>query len=484
MTLLPVDELLAELERRRRPRQTPELDAMMAGLHPKQLAFVNDKSRRKTALCSRRAGKSWGIAADLLTGGFSDPGGLSVYIAKSKGDARMILWPDVLEKMDQEFKLGLKLREIDNQLMVELPNRHRLWLAGCKDVTEIEKFRGKKYRKAVVDEAQRIAFLSELISAVLQPALIDKRGELILAGTPSPIPAGMFYEKTTGDGSPRWPTYEWTILDNPHIPHAAEELRLMREEYGWDEEHPTYQREWRGLWVRDEGSLIYPFQGDKNTFDARPDEGQWQFAIGVDLGYTSSTAWVVACCRRGHPEVYILEVEKREGLIPSAVAAHCDRFLKKYPGAQLVVDAGGLGKGYVEEMRQSYGVPAQPAVKGNKRAFQELVAGDMRSGVIRLDPWKCRALIDEIQILQWTPDKSEEDDRFENHAADAFLYAVRALRPHYRPEENEPKEGSPEWQKREFAKERRQAQEAAKKRSKRNWRAELVWLPESMPLAA
>lgn len=475
MNLLPVDELLAELARRRQPKQTPQLDALLAGLHPKQQAFVADKSRRKTALCSRRAGKSWGIAADLLEGGYSDPAGLSVYIAKSKGDARMILWPDVLEKMDQEFKLGLWLREIDNQLMVELPNRHRIWLAGCKDITEIEKFRGKKYRKAVVDEAQRIAFLQELISAVLQPALIDKRGELILAGTPSPIPAGMFYEKTTGDGSPKWPTYEWTILDNPHIPHAAEELELLRTEYGWNESHPTYQREWLGKWVRDEGSLVYPYSGDLNTFRERP-EGQWQYAIGVDLGYASSCAWVVAACRRGHPEVYVLEVEKREGLIPSAVAAHCERFLKAHPGAVLVVDAGGLGIGYVEEMRQSYGVPAQPAEKKSKRAFQELVAGDMMAGVVRLDPWKCRPLIDEIQILQWAPDKSEEDDRFENHAADAFLYAVRALRPYYRPELEEPKEGTPEWHQQEWAKERKAAQDQAKKRSKR-WRG-------GLPLAA
>jgi hypothetical protein len=449
---------------------------MMGGLHPKQRAFVEDKSRRKTALCSRRAGKSWGIAADLLSGAFADPGGLSVYIAKSKGDARMILWPDVLEKMDQEYKLGLWLREVDNQLMVELPNRHRIWLAGCKDISEIEKFRGKKYRKAVVDEAQRIAFLQELISAVLQPALIDKRGELILAGTPSPIPAGMFYEKTTGDGSPKWPTYEWTILDNPHIPHAADELRLMREEYGWNEGHPTYQREWLGRWVRDEGSLIYPYNGMLNTFRELPQGDGWQYAIGVDLGYASSTAWVVACCRRGHPEVYVVEVEKREGLIPSAVAAHCERFAKAYQGALLVVDAGGLGVGYVEEMRQSYGVGAQPAEKKNKRAYQELVAGDLLSGVVRLDPWKCRPLIDEIQILQWLPDKSEEDDRFENHAADAFLYAVRALRPYYRPEFEGPKEGTPEWHRQEWAKERRMAQEKAKQRSKR-WRGEL-------PLAA
>lgn len=477
MNLLPVAELLAELERRRRPQQQEY--RFLDGLHPKQAAFVKDPTKFKAAVCSRRAGKSEGDAAWLLEGGLGDPGGLSVYVARSKGNARLIIWP-AFDRITNAYKMGLRLREIDNQLMVCLPNGHRIWLAGAKDSSEVGKFRGPKYRRVVIDEAQEYgAYLREMVAEVFEPALLDKNGELALTGTPGPVPAGLFYEATTGDGGPQWSTHSWTVLDNPYVADAAAFLERYRLRYGIDESHPTYQREWLGRWVRDVGALVYPYDGELNAYRDLP-TGEYHYAIGVDLGYSSSTAFVVACCRKGHPEVYVIEVEKREGLIPSAIAAHCERFLKAYPGAQLVVDAGGLGVGYVEEMRQSYGVPAQAAEKKNKRAFQELVAGDMQASVIRLDPWKCRPLISELQILQWAPDKSEEDERFENHAADAFLYAVRALRPYYRPEFEEPKEGSEEWVKREWAKERKVAQEQAKKRSKR-WRGAV---PPPWPLAA
>lgn len=489
MAVLPREVLLGELARRQklaaRSRDRSSL-RFLADLHPKQAAFVNDRSRRKAAICSRRSGKTWGIACWLLEGAESDPGGLSVYIARSKGDARLIIWPDVLEVINARYDLGLRLREIDNQLMVELPNRHRIWLSGCKDSSEIGKFRGKKYRRAVVDEAQELPFLHDLIAASLQPALIDKQGELCVAGTPSPIPAGFFYTLTTGDGGAQWPTHNWTILDNPHIPHAHAELAELRKAYGWDEQNPTYQREWLGRWVRDDGALVYPYDGERNAYTTELPDGEYSWVLAVDVGVINSSAFVVACCRRNHPEVYVVEAWKREGLIPSAVAAHVLRYRQKYPqlGA-IVVDEDGLGRGYAEEMRKSYGIGCIAAEKQKKRAFQELVAGDLRSGIIRIDPRACRPLLDEIQILQWAADKLGEDPRFENHAADAFLYACRALRPWYRPEVEPPKPGTREADELERKRDREQAKKLAKERSRRQWRKYgQVWLPEELPLAA
>lgn len=492
MPLLPAKVLLIELARRReeaaaRCAHTRPRLAFLDDLHPKQRAFVEDPSRQKSALCGRRSGKSWGIAAWLLEGGYSDPGGLSVYIARSKGDARLILWPDVLERMNERYELGLRLREVDNQLMVYLPNGHRIWLAGCKDVSEVGKFRGKKYRRACVDEAQELPFLRTLVDDSLSWALIDKKGELCIAGTPSPIPAGYFFEATTdgGESTAAWPTHTWTMLDNPHIPDAEGELKAKRERNGWQEDHPTYQREALGKWVRDEGALVYPYDGQRNAWDGELLEGsEYVWALGVDVGFADSTAFVVACCRKRHPEVYIVEAWKRTGLIPSAVAAHVERLKKAYPIGTIVVDEGGLGKGYAEEMRQTYGIACQAAEKTRKRAYQELTAGDLRSGTVRIDPRECRDLLDEVALLQWLPDHSAEDERFENHTADAFLYVCRALRPWYRPEVEPPKEGTPEHARQEWAKERKAAQKAARERSRERYRGIVLPFPVRYPLAA
>src|SRR5690242_3859010 len=100
MPLLPAKQLLAELARRRaeaaaRLAGTGRRLAFLEALHPKQSAFVLDRSRRKCALAGRRSGKSHGVAAWLLEGGEQDPGGLSVYVARSKGNARLIIWPAI-----------------------------------------------------------------------------------------------------------------------------------------------------------------------------------------------------------------------------------------------------------------------------------------------------------------------------------------------------------------------------------------------------
>lgn len=464
-------ELLAEYERRQAAKRLVGLPAsVLDGLHPLQRAFVADPSRRKAALCSRRAGKSWGIATWLLEGAFTDPGGLSVYVARSKGNARLIIGP-AFEDLDRRYKLGLWFREVDNQLMIQCPNGHRIWLAGAKDSSEIGKFRGPKYRRVAIDEAQEYGlYLRTMVADVFQPALIDKHGELALTGTPAPVPAGLFYEATTGDGGVRWSTHSWTILDNPHIPDAKEELQQLCEAYGWDESHPTYQREWLGRWVRDDGALVAPFDALKNSFRVGElPEGVFDYCVVVDLGAggAASTAFTVMAQHRGFPETYILSSEKKANMIPSAIAArveHLARQLPRWP--TLVVDEGGLGKGYADEMRLTYGLGVVAAEKSKKRAYLELFQGDLRAGIIKADPYTCRDLIDEMNLCQWLPDRSEIDPRFEDHAIMSAVYGARALRPNYRPEQNPPKPGTPEWYEAERIKERKAAQERVKRRLK------------------
>jgi hypothetical protein len=441
-------------------------------LHPKQQAFVLDKSRRKVAVCSRRAGKSHGILAWLLDGALDDPGGLSVYIARSKGDAMRIMGPAIELYSRLYPALQLKLREIDGQrLLVVGITRHSIWLAGCKDQSEVGKFRGagNGYKRVAIDEAQEYgAFLRDLITGAIEPALVDKKGQLLLAGTPGPIPAGIFYEVSTGDGGPQWPTHHWTIFDNPHIRDAEEEIRLFCSTYGLDKDSATYRREYLGQWVRDEGALVYPYSANINACraDEVPEGGH--LVLSLDFGVVDATAFTILKTLPGAPEVWVLKSWSKTGLIPSAVAAHVEQLIATHGrGMQIVGDEGGLGKGYAEEMRQRYGIGIVAAEKTKKRAFQEIVQGELRSGTIKIVASECYQLIDEMCLLQWAPGKLAEDARFENHCCDSLLYGVRAARAWYRPEREAPTAGTPEWwaaeQTRTRAEMRKRAEQRAKK---------------------
>jgi hypothetical protein len=450
--------------------------ALLALCHVKQRAFVADTSRRKAALCSRRAGKSFGLLVWFIVGALSDPGGLSVFIARTKGDARRILEPAVQE-LRARTGLSLAFFERDGQLMLGLPGRHALWLAGCKDQSEVGKFRGagKGFRRAAVDEAQEFAddVLRKLILGALEPALLDKHGDLCVTGTPGPIPAGLFYEITTGEGGAKWPTHHWTIHDNPHIADAKAELAAYLKQYGLTADAPVYVREWKGEWVYDPSALVYPYVGEKNACVANdiPTEGA-VWCLAVDLGASGISAFVLGCIVPGEAHVYIKSSAEHENWIPSRIAAEIERYRRDVPGLRVVVDEGGLGQGYAMEMRERYGIPCEAAEKKKKRAFQEIVAGELRSATVKIDPWGCRSLLDEISMLQWLPDRSEEDStRFANHNADAFLYCVRALRGHYNPEKEPPKPGSEEWWAAQREKERKAARDRSKKRTRQFKRA-------------
>ena len=149
--------------------------------------------------------------------------------------------------MRNDYSIKLKLVSRAGGMMVEHPNGSSLWLSGCDDRSEIDKFRGQPFKRALIDEAQKYGpWLRELITESIDPGLADLQGTLALSGTPSPTPIGYFYEVTTGGVKGYAPAHHWTVLDNPYMPHARAYLEEQRELNGWTEDSPTYRREWLG----------------------------------------------------------------------------------------------------------------------------------------------------------------------------------------------------------------------------------------------
>lgn len=434
--------------------------AYVADLHEKQAAFVADPSKRKAAQCTRRAGKSHGIAAWHLQGLEQCPGERSVYITLSRARGRQILWDGALSRMRERYQLPIRTVQRDGQLMVEHENGSSLWIAGCDDRSQIEKFRGERYYRVSIDEAQAFPdWIESLIQDALVPALMDLNGELLLAGTPGPLSSGYFFEATTGLRP--FSVHRWSMLDNPHLPFAAEFLEERRQELG--EDSPTFKREYQGIWAFDLNALVYPFTHGTNSWapgqldgaEGQADfyglpEGEYSFGLGIDLGFGErSTAFVLGAVRRGSGKLYLLKAYTRSRMLPTAIAAHVKALREKISsetgsGLRVVVDEGALGKGYAEQMR-SLGVGCEPAQKTHKRAYQEYVQGLILGGAVQMHFGECLELVEEARKLQFDPETGLEDERNRRHCADAFLYLARAMLPRYEPERMGPREGTVEW---------------------------------------
>lgn len=435
-------------------------------LHPKQAAFVSDQSKRKAALCSRRAGKTVGLCAWLLEGAYETEGELSAYFALTRMSAKRLMWKE-LHRFNHRYSLGLTFNE--TELVATLPNSSEIWVSGADKSRDIEKARGSKYKRVAIDEAGSFgAHLREFIDDVLEAALMDLDGGLALAGTPTAALSGAFFDFTTKDDSP-FSVHRWTMLDNTFLPHAAEWLEKRRKERKWAEDNPVYLREYRGRWVRSEDSLVYRFNRERNTYlFGLPAGHDWRFILGVDLGYDDPSAWVVLAFSPTSPNVYVVETFQESGLTLTDIADKTRGYCERYDFARIIFDQGGLGKLLVEELKRRHQLPIFAAEKTDKHAHIELMNDDFRCGRILAadgDP-----VCGDWEILQWDEKRKKEDSRFNNHRPDAALYAWRESR-HWthKPKDDEPEAGSDEFHRAEAERRRRELSRRIKEQNNTDW---------------
>lgn len=416
---------LAALYKAAKRKLSNNPETYLNDLFKEQREFVEDKSQYKVAICSRRAGKTHGSVAHMMMAANAKPEGAIGFLALTRTSVKRIVW-NPLQEFNRKYNIGMKFN--NTELTATLPNGTIIYCSGADSEKLIERFRGTKYSTVIVDEAASFSpsTLESLVDDVLDPAVMDLQGSIVIMGTPGAVPSGFFYDISTGKRS-GWSLHHWTLVNNPFLPHAEEYLNKLLKNKGWNENHPTFQREWLGRWVRDLGSLVYPYDPIKNKIDRLPtyNQGEWKYILGIDFGFKDATAIVVLAYHEYDNNVYVIESEARNGVIPSEAATWTRKLQEKYPFTKIVGDVGGLGKGYAEEMRRRFAIPVQPAQKTDKRGFQELIAGDLKSGNIKVIHSTNKSLIEEWNTIQWNEERTKEDDRYNNHLADACLYAWR-----------------------------------------------------------
>jgi hypothetical protein len=455
------------------------VDAMFFG---PQRAFVEDTSPFKTGCTSRRAGKSEGAAGALLDSGNKRHESVNLYITLSRINAKRIIWRR-LKAMAGLYVPGSIANE--SELCIQMPNGSTVYLAGAKDRGEIEKFRGLGLGRVVLDEAQTLpAYIEELIDDVIEPGLMDFDGDLILTGTPAPVPVGYFYRATRNLdndgkplGEPMWSNHAWTVFDNPHIlrksgktPQQHLERALKRR--GVTVEDPGIQREFFGRWAYDPNALVFRYNPAKNGLVSVP-SGEWDTVIGVDLGFDDADAVAVLGFARNRPEAHLREEVVTPKQTITQLAERLTALIEKHKPLAVVMDTGGLGKKIAEEIRKRHALPIEAAEKARKFEHIELLNDAMRSGRFFAKPDSRFA--QDCMLVEWDREKSKNDklvisERYHSDICDAVLYAFRkSLHWLHAPEKPGPVYGSPEWaakedaEMEEYALEQQEEQERAQK---------------------
>lgn len=406
---------------------------------PEQRAFATSTATRKSACCSRRAGKSKIVAADLLAGAIVPPFTNQFYITNTLNVAKKIIWPG-LKALNTEHGLGGVPSE--SEFYIEFPNLGpdvHIYLAGAKDAGAIEKLRGTPAKKYCIDEPQSMPerILKPLMKDVVGPALMDYGGGLVLTGTPGPAPVGTFYELCESEKFSRsWDRHKWTWRDNVKLPRrmagaTIEEIEeeILRE-HGWTRDDPTWLREYCGLWVADRNALVFRFDPAVNVYAELPD-GQWQYVVGVDLGHDDADAIVVLGWTERSRTVYLVEehVKAKQGI--TELGDRLRSVVDRYRPRATWIDTGGLGKKIAVELRNRWNLVVEPAEKSRKLEHIEIVNDALRTGCLMVPEGSQFA--EDAALLQWDSDELAkgarvEADTFHSDVGDAVLYAYRACR--------------------------------------------------------
>ena len=428
-------------------------------LFAQQLAFIDDPNRNKAAICTRRAGKTSMWARYCTMEALAKPRSLVRIWAINRLRAKQLLWQEFVD-VCARHRVPIKTHE--TELTIRFENGSEIRLLGADKDKEAQKKRGDKTVMEVILEAQLFGpFLKTLVEDVAEPCLFDLQGTMCLEGTPGPVPTGYWYWVTGGDTGARWLSegmeistgtknevgddvkervgagwscHRWSLLDNPHLPHARLELDKILKKRNWSLDTPTYVREYRGQWVKDDGVLFYKFNDGRNTFtlaEVQPWGAGWQHVLGWDLGSRDDMALVAWGWHPTRRELFEAASWKKPGARSEEVMEVIEKWEKLgFNFIAKVADTGGGGRMYVEDVMSRYSQVFEAAKKSEKLEHVRLMNDDFLSGRIKVQ--RGGAYAGELAALpkdpDWDPDSGKppgEDPRFPNHLTDAGLYAWR-----------------------------------------------------------
>jgi hypothetical protein len=430
-------KILAEVARRGERVRSLDWEKHMFG---PQRAFILDKSRLKAACCGRRSGKSHGVALSLLKAGFEYPGTYPIYINLNRASAKGIIWP-ALRAIDKQHNLGLTFNNTHGHIY--LPNESAIMVYGAGSRREMDKMRGLSPPAVCLDEAQNMGQdMMYLLTEVLLPATFDHKAPIMVTGTPANSRHNPFYSLCHSDGDigdMGWSLHHWTMLDNPFIPDAAEQMEVLRKAMKWGPNEPAYLREMLGLWVFDTKYRIFEDRNDMVVYRwPKEKANDWRFILGVDLGTHDPCAFTVLTYSRQLGATYVLESYKKQLTVLQA-GTEIERLMHRYPVfSHIVVDSGGQGASFVMQWKDTHPhIPARPVQKGRDSVEMgiAIINADIRAGKIFFVMPACVELLQELETLQWDERAEAVGKRaiksgMEDHSMDSFRYAYTKVRTH------------------------------------------------------
>lgn len=416
---------------------TPRTPGATGKLHIPQFKCVNDNARFIVACLPRRSGKTMMEAIRAVKLCLTKPNAVVWYLSFTISYGIDTFTDGCLRGLIKRFDVTAEIREGGSY--IEFPNGASITVRGIDDVHSIEKLRGRNPPDLVfLDECQsmREQILHPMVNNIIRPALLDRAGVLIVTGTPSPVPAGFFYDIWTNG---RWSRHSWTLYDNPTKTAAYYDAFLAKErqDRGITEADPAYRREWLGEWAIEEELRVYKYGAINNimadvkefTLGLAPNiirgrqclsrhplmsahhKHLWRHAVGIDIGSGDRTAVVVLGQHLNDKHVFqVFEwvIHRKQEPVQSDVVDILRWIQREYNPMSWFFDSGGAGgKLFMTTLQRDHGFPfIEAARKTDRRGQIDSVNTWLRRGRLLIP--NVSAVAEDMLKSIWDADKLKQ----------------------------------------------------------------------------
>jgi hypothetical protein len=442
------DEILDQIDKQLNKAKREDTDFLAYRIykecHDIQRNIILSREHRVICMAGRRAGKTESAVRKGLSVAVAMPDARVLYVGLSFTRCLELFWQPLIDGLTM---IGYEITEHRRtEGLVRLSTGAEFHFCGNTTVDERDKIRGSKWDLCVIDECQSQKALPMLIEEIIEPTLLDRRGQLMLLGT-GPKVRGTYWEELWSNQQRKSARFNWNISDNPFIPDYLAVLEKIKEEKGYTDTTAIYVREYLGKIAYDDDALVYRLS-EANTL--REDEMRaWietqpvsdiKFSAGLDYGFIDSDGFSIVMFSTSKPERWLVYEHKgnrtgvseladkiREGMEYVQTA----EVFKGIPDRHFYIysDSGGAGKKISYELATQYKLPCMDAYKADKDFAVETLQEEVRRGYFKA--MEGGVFYDEaLKTVFSRNDRDEltrkiDDDCFHTDLLDSVLYAMR-----------------------------------------------------------